>query len=171
MTRPDYIQKKVDELSGEGRIAKEGYEERELKKTDQGRKFREHLQKDEQKAMDKHGEAVCYGCLKKDFALSTLLYCCSDCMRKRGTVALYAIVTRKPAEQVCDFCGRWQKPFDTFQINCSMCNTCMHRVHVFHSEYKKAGGRKSNPFVRRMRKKYGKDYKKILGNGSRTIGI
>ena len=83
-------------------------------------------------------------------------------MRKRGKEALYTIVKHKALEDVCDFCGQWSRPFDTYQINASMCDGCHSKVLRFHSTYRREGGQKQNPYTKRLRRKYGKDYSAIL---------
>ncbi|WP_428323682.1 hypothetical protein [Nitrosopumilus sp.] len=167
--RPDYV---PDGTTGEGAIAKEGYFEREKKKTDVGKKLHQLIQADEQKKINKHGEGVCYGCMRKDYIISSLFYCCSRCMEKRGTEALYTIVYHKPSEEICDFCGKWQKPFDTYQINASLCTQhCWPKMERFHREYREAGGKSQNPLEKKHRRKYGKDYKILRTSGARPAGI
>lgn len=168
MTRPEYL---PEWGSGEAEVAKDGYIERQLRTNDIQLKLRKSIQSDEQKKVTKHNESVCYGCMRRDYALASMYYCCQDCMKKRGTEALYTIVYHKPIEEICDFCGKWQKPFDTWQINCSLCEKCTGRMLQFHREYRAAGGKKQNPFTKKMRKKYGKDHRLLLQQPARTINI
>jgi len=159
-----------DDLSGQAAVAKEGYVERKKKENIVQRKLRGLIQKDEQKAINKHSEGVCYGCMKRDYIISSMFYCCRSCMEKRGHEALYTIITHKSAEELCDFCGKWTKPFHCYQINCSLCDTCWKRMDRFHTRYRKEGGKLSNPFEKRMRRKFGKDHA-ILRYTGRTVGI
>lgn len=166
--RPGYIPDNADANSA---IAKEGYFEREKKKTDIGKKLHELVQADEQKAINKHSEGYCYGCTRKDYIISTLFYACRRCMSKRGNECLLAIVYNKPSEEVCDLCARWGRPFDIFQINASLCNKCMGKLIKFHNDYRKAGGKKNHPFEKKMVRKHGKDWKLIMSNGARKLNI
>lgn len=168
MVKPPYI---PDDVSGNAEIAKEGYYDRARKTNQMQLKLREMIQKDEQKSINKHSEGYCYGCTRKDFILSTLIYACRYCMAKRGKECLLNIVYHKPGDEMCDLCGRWQRPFDTFQINCSMCNSCMQKLIQFHQKYRKDGGRDANPFYKKLRRKYGKDWKILSGFTPRRLKI
>lgn len=170
MTQPDYVPD--DSSTANNRIAREGYFERKSKENDIQLKMRELIQKDEHKNVNKHSEGFCWGCNRRDYIISSLFYSCKKCMEKRGSEALLAIVHHKPIEEMCDFCGKWQEPFGTWQINISVCKSCMGKIEKLHLDYKKAGGmRKQNPFMKRMRKKYGKDFPILMKNPARKLGI
>lgn len=166
--RPEYL---PEDGSGQASVTREGYENRQLKTNDIQLKLRNAIQSDEQKKVNKHNESVCYGCMRRDYALSSIFYCCHDCMKKRGTEALYKIVYHKPSEEICDFCGKWQKPYDVWQINCALCTKCNGKMLEFHRNYRANGGKKSNPFTKKMRRKYGKDYNTLLKQPARTINL
>lgn len=135
------------------------------------RKLREVTQADEQKRVNKYSEGFCYGCNKTDHIISTLFDVCHACRVKKGTEAVLSMPTRgKLKHALCDMCGVWK--FDCTQVNASLCRPCMGRMSRLHYAYKKAGGFEgTHPFIQRMKKKYGKDYRHILGNGVRTIRI
>lgn len=169
MTRAEYV---PDELDKNTQIAKEGYYDRKKKENDLQKKLHELAEKDEHKRITKHSEGFCYGCNRVDYIISSLFYICEKCMNRRGHEGLLAIVYHKPLEELCDFCGKWQRPFGTWQVNISVCNHCMGKIDKLHTDYKKGGGRKKlNPFTRRMRKKYGKDYSILMTDGARKLGI
>lgn len=159
--RPEYVEK-IQDGSGQAQVAKDGYMMRKNKENSVQLKLRKMIQSDEQKAINKHNEGVCYGCMRRDYILSSIFFCCHDCMHKRGTEALYTIVYHKPGEELCDFCGRWQRPFDTWQINCGLCEHCMSKLHAFHKRYRDEGGKAQQPYKKKMRRKYGKDYRLLL---------
>lgn len=163
MTKPDYLDSIED---GTRSIALESAGERAKKTNDIQLKLRELIQKDEQKNINKHSEGYCYGCTRKDYIISSLFYCCQRCMEKRGKECLLALVYQKPSEELCDFCGKWSKPYECWQINVSLCDSCMFKVKKFHNQYRKGGGReKQNPYYQRLRKKNGKDWKQIMYDG------
>lgn len=168
MTKPEYV---GDGSTAESRVAREGYRERKNRENPLQLKLRDHVQGDEQKKINKHSEGFCYGCNKVDYILSSLFYICQDCMHKRGHEGLLAIVYQKPGEELCDFCGRWSKPFDCWQVNVSMCNSCMGKIKILHEKYRKSGGREQNPLTRRLRKKYGKDYTILMKSPARKLNI
>jgi len=168
--RPEYVS---DDSSGNARIAREGYEIRKAKENALQMKLRKSVQNDEQKRIDKHNEGVCWGCLKKDYILSSLWMACKKCIDRRGFDSIYTIVKHKSIEDTCDFCGQWTRPFECWQINAGLCESCHNRVIIFHANYRKAGGKNQNPYTKRVRKKYGKDYKQILSGEDviRKVGI
>jgi len=169
LDRPEYISKN-DDGSGQARVAKEGFNDRKAKENALQMKLREGIQGNEQTKINKHNEGVCWGCMKKDYILSSLWMACKRCIDKRGFDSIYTIVKHKSVEDTCDFCGEWTRPFECFQINAGLCNTCHGRVMKFHREYRSAGGKKQNPYTRRIRKKYGKDYKLLL-QGAEPVRI
>ena len=119
------------------------------------------VQNDEQKKVTKNSEGFCYGCNKYDRVLSNVWYACVPCSVKRGREGLLADVIQKFTEELCDFCGRWD--IGIWQKNVSLCDKCRRNVTRIHHKYQKGGGyEKLNPFLKRMFKKYGKDYEKIL---------
>ena len=150
-------------------VARQGHIDRGRKKNPMQKALNKVVQSDEQTRINKHGEAVCYGCLRRDVVLSSLYYCCRDCMERRGKTALYSIVFHKPNEELCDFCGRWALPFDSWQINCSLCGKCSEKVVRFHAQYRASGGLSASPFYKKMRYKFGKDYQILMAPPKKTL--
>lgn len=161
MDKPEYITKN-DDGSGQASIAKDAYRNRKAKENALQLKLREGIQSNDHTKVNKHNEGVCWGCMKKDYILSSLWMACKECINKRGFEALYTIVKHKAVEDTCDFCGQWTRPFECFQINAALCNSCHDKVLKFHANYRKAGGLKQNPYTRKVRKKFGKDYKLLM---------
>jgi len=165
--RPEYVS---DDSSGQAHIAREGYENRKAKENQLQMKLRHSIQSNEDTKIDKHNEGVCWGCHKKDYILSSLWMACKSCIDKRGFESIYTIVKHKSIEDTCDFCGKWSRPFECFQINAGLCESCHGRVLDFHKNYRKAGGKKQNPYTKRVRRKFGKDYQ-ILMQGAEPVKI
>ena len=139
------------------KIAKEGRDERNALFNINQKKLRERVQGDEQTAMNKYGEAFCYGCARTDRAISTVFYVCPKCRHKKGTEGLYAIVKRKFAQELCDICGHWE--FGVCQVNASLCTArCMPALHRIHRAYRAAGKAASHPYMKALQQKYGKDW-------------
>lgn len=153
-----------DGLDQKDRIQKDSLKERAGRENDQTRKLRERVQGDEQTRINLYSEGYCYGCNKTDKVLSTLIYMCATCMEKRGTEGLMCLITKKTNWELCDIHGDWSFN-DIWQINCSLCNSCMRRLSRIHKTYRKKGGRKNAPDERKKRAIYGKDMNAILGNG------
>lgn len=152
----------IKELTGNHKtIIQEEHEFRQSKDTLIKKKLHDLVQSDEQKKVTGYSEGFCYGCNKYDRVLSNMWYACHPCSVKRGREGLLADVKQKFSEELCDFCGRWD--IGIWQKNVSLCDTCRRRVTRIHKKYKKGGGyEKLAPFQKRMFKKYGKDYHKIL---------
>lgn len=149
------------------RIVKEAKEERGS--NPMSRKIRSIVQGEELTRINKYSEGFCYGCGSNDHVISSLFYICKNCFDNHGREGLLAMVTQIPKEELCDFCGYYRHTVR--QINASLCKArCMERVSRIHAKYRKAGGVQNlHPFIKKMKKKYGKDYKSILGTGvSRT---
>lgn len=160
MKRPEYLD--PNDTSGQASVAREGYENRKLKENTLQLKLRKGIQGDEHTRINKHNEGTCWGCMKKDYILSSLWMACKTCMDKRGFEALYTIVKHKSIEDTCDFCGLWSKPFECFQINAGLCDSCHDKVLRFHKSYREKGGKIQQPYTKRVRRKWGKDYKLLL---------
>jgi len=154
-----------DGLDQKDRIQINDLKERAGKENIHTKKLREAVQSDEFTKINTYSEGYCYGCSKVDQVLSTLVYMCAECMEKRGHEGLLCINVRKHNWELCDKCETWK--FDEcWQINASFCTTCMHRISLIHSNYRKAGGRlHTAPDDRKRRKVFGKDMNAILGNG------
>lgn len=151
------------------RIAKAGEIARKSAVNDVQRKLRAAVARDEHAKINKYHEGYCYGCGKIDQTISSLFYACPKCLQKRGVEGLLAIVAQKNMDELCDFCETYR--LGVKQINCSLCKTCMHRVHEVHTRYQKAGGvTKIHPYYRMLRRKYGKDYMLYVMPG-RKVGI
>lgn len=152
------------------RIQKRDLAERISKENDATKKERARVQDDEQKRINLYSEGVCYKCHKVDQILSSLFLVCRECIEKHGDEALLNIVTTpKMVWELCDFHEEWVF-YDVCQINCSLCRTCMKRVHKLHQAYRKSGGRAGNsPDILKRKKIYGKDYNHILGTGMKSF--
>lgn len=154
-----------DGLDQKDRIQKRDLKERAGKENDITKKVRERVQADEHTRINLYSEGYCYGCSKNDKVLSTLIYMCGECMEKRGTEGLMCIVVKKTSWELCDIHADWVFN-DSWQINCSLCDSCMHRLNLVHKAYRKGGGRIGQaPDERRKRKIYGKDVNHLLGVG------
>jgi len=152
----------IDEVSDSHRgIIKEEQEWKKSNETLIKKRLHDLVQSDEQKKVTPYSEGFCYGCNKYDRVLSNMWMACFTCSVKRGREGLLADVVQKFSEELCDFCGRWD--IGVWQKNVSLCDHCRKRVTRIHNKYRKGGGyEKMAPFQKRMFKKYGKDYHKIL---------
>ena len=153
-----------DGLDQKDRIQKRDLKERAGKENDATRKIRKAVQADEQTRINNYSEGFCYGCSKTDKVLSTLIYMCGDCMDKRGTEGLMCLVTKKTSYELCDIHAGWVLN-DSWQINCSLCDSCMRRLKLVHKEYRKKGGRSNAPDQIIKRKFYARNPGEALGNG------
>jgi hypothetical protein len=153
-----------DGIDAVDRIQREAYKERKGKENIQTKKLRERVQADEQTKINNYSEGFCYGCSKIDKVLSTLVYVCGECMEKRGTEGIMAIIIKKHGYELCDIHGKWEFD-DVWQLNISFCDSCMKRMFKIHKAYKQAGGRKASPDQRKKRAYYGKDFNEVLGTG------
>lgn len=151
------------------RIAEEGRITRLSKTNPLQLKLRESIQKNDYLKINKYSEGMCYGEMKRDQVLSTLIYVCSRCIEKRGTEGILAKPTTKLTEELCDFCGHWEGGKNgnfVHQINCSLCKTCQDRIHSLHTRYQKGGGReKQHPYFQYLAKKHGNEWKDIMFDG------
>lgn len=146
------------------KIAEEARIERGLKVNPLQLKLRKEIQENDYTKMNKYGETMCYGEMKRDQCISTIVNMCTKCMEKRGTEGLLARVKFYNTEELCDFCGEWK--FGTMQINCSLCKQCMQKIHALHNRYQQSGGREGNhPYYKYLVKQHGKDWMPIMLDG------
>ena len=138
------------------RVRKEGENDRKALFNIMQKKLRERVQANEQTAINKDSESFCYVCASKDRVLSTLIWACPKCRDKKGVEFLMAIQYKKPMEELCDICGLWR--FNCWQVNVSICEKDMRRVHQIHRNYRKNGKRLSSPYMKHQRKTLGKDF-------------
>lgn len=125
------------------------------------KKIRDAVQSNEQTKINKYHEGFCYGCAKTDQNISTLFYICGRCRNRRGMEGLMAVVYRKKSDELCDICGRWE--FDVWQINASLCRSCMVNMQRIHKKYRRTGGyRTNNPFLKKMARKLGKNWEILM---------
>ena len=89
---------------------------------------------------------------------------CGECMEKRGTEGLMCLLTKKHNYELCDIHAGWELD-DVWQINCSMCASCMRRLNKVHKAYRKSGGRKNAPDEIIKRKYYARHPEEEIGNG------
>ena len=153
-----------DGLDQKDRIQKHDLKERAGKENDHTKKLRERVQKDEQTKINNYSEGYCYGCSKIDKVLSTLIYMCAECMEKRGTEGLMCLVTRKTSWELCDIHADWVFN-EVWQINCSLCDSCMKRLNKVHKVYRQKGGRANAPDEIAKRKYYARNPGEEIGNG------
>lgn len=145
-------------------IIKESKARRKAEENQVQLKLRKFAMEDEQTRINRYSEGFCYGCSKIDYIISSLFFICRECYQKRGKEGLLANVSLSHAHQLCDICGFWK--MNVWQRNVSFCRSCMSRTIEIHNKYRQGGGRmKLDPFITKMRRKYGKDYQKILGDG------
>ena len=127
---------------------------------DVGKKLLEKHQKDEYTHVNHYKEAICRNCFKKDASAATIVMICGDCAGKRGREPLLAKVSDK-YYGLCYFCGDYK--FWIEEINARFCHKCHRKIADVTKAYNKAGGfMNTDPFWLRMKKKNGKDWKKIL---------
>ena len=119
----------------------------------------ERVQNDDYLKINNYSEGYCYGCSVRDKIIQTLMYICTSCYRKRGQEGLFVNIVQKDAEELCDICGFWK--LGVWQRNVAFCDKCVDRTEKIHNKYKKTN--QENPFQRRLRIKYGKDYKILTG--------
>ena len=125
----------------------------------QKRLWKQH-QANEYLHVNDDNEAVCFGCFTKAACNATLVDICGDCAGKKGREALLAVVAPK-YYGLCYFCNSYK--FNMEQINARLCGKCHRRVADITKEYNKSGGQFGHdPFWKHMRKKHGKEWKKIL---------
>ena len=153
-----------DGLDQKDRIQKRDLKERAGKENTHTKKIREAVQSDEQTRINMYSEGFCYGCSKTDKVISTLIYMCGDCMDRRGTEGLMCLVIKKTSYELCDIHADWVLN-DAWQINCSLCDSCMRRLKLVHKEYRKKGGRKNAPDQIIKRKFYARNPAQELGSG------
>ena len=134
--------------------------------TDYGKKLWDKHQSNEFTRVNSYKEAVCLNCLKTDATSATIADICSECAGKRGREPLLATVSQK-MYGLCFFCGHYK--FNIEQINGRFCRSCHRRIANVTKEYNKKGGMfKADPFWIKMRKKLGKDWMKLMSNGSQN---
>lgn len=151
-----------DGLDEKDRIQRRDLKERASKENQHTRNLRERVQADEQTRINHYSEGYCYGCSKYDKVISTLIYMCAEDMEKRGTEGLMCLITKKTSYELCDICAKWNFN-DTWQINCSLCDSCMHRLKKIHYAYRKKGGRRNAPDEIAKRKYYARNPGEYLG--------
>ena len=153
-----------DGLDAVDRIQVQSYKERKARENIHTLKLREKVQTDEHTKINNYSEGYCYSCNKIDKVLSTLVYYCGECIENRGVEGLMQMLVKKNNWELCDKHEGWVFA-DVWQINCSLCDTCMRRLKLLHKAYRKAGGRTKAPDEVRKRKIYGKEFNEILGTG------
>jgi len=153
-----------DGLDAKDRIQKNDLKERAGKENQHTRNLRERVQEDEHTRINNYSEGYCYGCSKVDKVISTLIYMCGECMEKRGTEGLMCLLTKKHNYELCDIHAGWEFD-DVWQINCSMCDSCMRRLHKVHNAYRAKGGRKNAPDEIMKRKYYARNPGEEFGTG------
>ena len=145
-------------------IAKDSKLGREMsRRNDSYKKLIKDAQKDEYKAVNNYNEGYCYGCNSIDGVAQNLFYICTECYQKRGDKGLLANITLKEIEELCDLCGYWK--FGVWQRNVALCRKCMNRVSKIHAKYRNKGEgiMENNVFHSRLRRIFGKDWKKLSG--------
>lgn len=145
-----YNQTNIDKME------KMGDDDRKMLWNIMKKKLKEKIQSNEQVAINKYSESFCYACASKDQVLSTLIWSCPKCREKKGIEFIMAVQYKKPMEELCDICGLWR--FNCWQINVSMCQKDMRRVHQIHRDYRKKGKRMGSPYMKHERKRLGKDF-------------
>ena len=123
------------------------------------RKELERTQEDDHLKINNYSEGYCYGCTIRDKILRTLVNICTSCYTRRGKEGLFVNVSCKACEELCDICGYWK--LGVWQRNISFCDKCIDRVEKIHAKYNR--NNKEIPLQRRLRIKYGKDYKELTG--------
>jgi len=134
--------------------------------TDIGKKLLRKHQENEFTRVNNYKEAVCLNCLKNDRAVATIAMICGECAGKRGREALLATISHK-YYGLCLFCGLHK--FNLEEINARFCMPCHGRIAKITKEYNKQGGMYgADPFWKRMRRKYGKDWEIKFKEGWNT---
>ena len=153
-----------DGLDQKDRIERNDLKKRAGKETIHTKKIRERVQADEHTKINNYSEGYCYGCSKNDKVLSTMIYMCGEDIEKRGQEGLMCLITKKRNYELCDICATWQFN-DIWQINCSLCDSCMRRMGKIHKAYRAGGGRKQAPDEIMKRKYYARNPGNEMGNG------
>ena len=117
-------------------------------------------QQNEYTAINKHKEGLCFKCFSTDLAWATVSDICDDCLNKSGRESILATITKK-MYGYCYFCGNYK--FEINHINIRLCTKCFRKIADNLKSYNKQGGtQKVDPFWKKMRRKFGKDYKELL---------
>lgn len=120
-------------------------------------------QQNEYTHINHYKEGLCFGCFGKDTAFAMVVDCCEDCHSKLGVEAKLTDILYK-FNAYCYFCKKYK--FHVRNINIRLCHKCHVKVAEGLHDYNKAGGHfEVNPFYKRMRKKWGKDFQILLSDG------
>ena len=152
-----------DDTSAHNYIQKDTVKKREGQKNDATKHLRNKAQNNEFTKINKHGEGRCWWCGDVDKIVSSIYNSCEDCMSRKGCESIMTIMGVKKNHELCDFCGKWK--IGVASINTSLDQKCINRVLKVHKLYRKQGGRMNAPIVKLAKKKFGKDYRQILGEG------
>lgn len=163
----------VDE-GGEGKLTE--YEEWKLRRAEKKNVWQQKLddiqQSNEFTSIDRHQEAYCYICLRRDWASPVLMDVCIRCASKRAADTILAVTVRKPAG-FCMVHGDYAKldfpRNNVAQLNVRLCVKCNDRVSGYQKRLREMGTHRADPFWRYLRRQQGKDYFNIMryGIGSR----
>ena len=97
---------------------------------------------------------------------------CFRCAEKKGKEPILAVVYKSPYGY-CYIHGGYSDLeflYNIAQINVRVCKRCQRRIADLHTDLKRTGADKVDPFWVKMRKKLGKDYRRLgvgLGESQR----
>lgn len=126
------------------------------------KKMREMYQKNEFTKIDKYFEGLCYNCFKRKYVKASLFDVCTRCASKRGHEPIMAVV-RVKYWRYCFICASHQER--VIAINARMCEHCDRIVAAAHKKYRLGGKERIDPFWKKMRKSFGKDYNLLFTDG------
>lgn len=133
---------------------------------DIAKKMVEKKQKNEYQRISNYKEGYCFGCFSKDAVGATIVDICEDCLEKKGKEPLLAVITAS-INGLCWFCKAYK--MNTKQINVRACRSCERRFKEVHKWFRAQGGMfGADPFWKRIRNKYGKDWKILWSQPERT---
>ena len=131
--------------------------------TAMGDKIWDIHQRSEYTKVNNYKEGMCFNCFESNAVSALVLDICGDCAGKRGRETILV-----PIKQVyyglCYFCGTYK--FNMEQINARLCHKCHRRTADVMKDYNKKGGMFNvDPFWVKQRKRNGKDWRIIFGQG------
>jgi len=131
--------------------------------THMGKKIWEIHQKNEYTKVNNYKEGMCFNCFENNAVSALILDICGDCAGKRGRETILVPI-KSVYYGMCYFCGNYK--FNMEQINARLCHKCHKKVAKVMRAYNKKGGMfNADPFWVRQRKKNGKDWRIIFGQG------
>ena len=112
---------------------------------------------------------MCWGCFSNKAVGATIVETCNDCFEKRGKEPILVTVGINPYG-MCHMCGLYRTYIR--KLNVRFCLSCGRRYRRHIKKYNKVGGMfNADPFWKKLRRKYGKDYQLLFSDGTEAIGL